>query len=183
MREDERDEPVTGESNRAGEIAAYLKRHGLVIVTAESCTAGLIAASLAEAPGAGKVLECAFVVYDVSAKQRCLGVPADVLERHNLTSEPVALAMAAGALRNSDADLAISNTGVADGTDPEIEAGTQCFAWAFRQEGEPRAFSETRVFHGDRNEVRRAAAEHARGRVPHFLGKLTSMRPGSSGHG
>lgn len=181
MTQDERND-VSGESDVAGEAAAYLRRHELVVATAESCTAGLIAASLAEAPGAGKVLECAFVVYDPSAKRRCLGVPAEVLERHNLTSEPVALAMAAGALRSSDAGLAISNTGVADGTDPDVEAGTQCFAWAFRQDGEPCAFSETRVFDGDRNQVRRAAAEHALRRIPHYHAMFTATLAGSSGH-
>ena len=65
----------------------YLKAHSLVVVTAESCTAGLIASRLAAAPGAGEVLECAFVVYDPKAKHRCLGVPAEILERNNLTSE------------------------------------------------------------------------------------------------
>jgi nicotinamide-nucleotide amidase len=172
-----------GASNVARETADYLRRHELVIVTAESCTAGLVAARLAEAPGAGKVLEAAFVVYDPGAKQRCLGVPAELLDRCNLTSEPVAVAMATGALRNSDAGLAIANTGVADDTDPAIPAGTQCFAWVFRQAGEPRAFSETRVFDGDRNEIRRAAAEHALRRVPHYHAMLASERGAISGHG
>lgn len=156
------------DSGTARQIADFLQRHELVLVTAESCTAGLIAASLAEARGAGRVLESAFVVYDPAAKQRCLDVPAELMDRHNLTSEPVALAMAHGALRHSDADLAISNTGVADDTDPDIAAGTQCFAWVFRREGEPLSFSETRVFEGDRNEVRKAAAEYALHRIPHY---------------
>jgi len=157
-----------GGSPAARETAAYLRRHGLMVVTAESCTAGLIAARLAEVPGAGKVLESAFVVYDPASKQRCLGVPSEVMQQNNLTSETVALAMAAGALRHSDAGLAIANTGVADDTDPEIEAGTQCFAWVFRENDAIRSFSETRVFDGARNEVREAAADHALRRVPHY---------------
>ena len=52
------------------EVASYMERHGLTLVTAESCTAGLIASRLAELPGAGKLLDCAFVVYTVPAKQR-----------------------------------------------------------------------------------------------------------------
>ena len=80
------------------EVAAYVKRHGLTLVTAESCTAGLIASRLAEVPGAGKLLDCAFVVYTVSAKQRCLGVSRETIERCNLTSEAVAREMALGAL-------------------------------------------------------------------------------------
>lgn len=159
----------TQEAERA---AQYLARHGLVVVTAESCTAGLIAATLAEVPGAGQVLEAAFVVYDPKAKRRCLGVPAEVLAQNNLTSEPVAQAMARGALGCSDAQLAIANTGVADDSDPDIPAGTQCFAWLFRHGEAVQAFSETRVFAGDRNAVREAAARHALARIAHYHGRL-----------
>lgn len=112
-------------------IADYMKGHRLMLVTAESCTAGLIASRLAEVPGAGKLLECAYVVYSPEAKQRCLGVRKETIERCNLTSEEVAREMAAGALARSDANLAVSNTGVTDDTDPRIPAGTQCFAWPF----------------------------------------------------
>lgn len=148
----------------------YLKAHALVVVTAESCTAGLIASRLAASPGAGEVLECAFVVYDPKAKRRCLGVPADVLERNNLTSEPVALEMARGALRHSDATVAVANTGVADDADPDIPAGTQCYAWVFRDgdNGAPREFTETRVFQGERNQIREASADYALGRIAHY---------------
>lgn len=146
----------------------YLKRHAIVVVTAESCTAGLIASRLAAAPGAGKVLECAFVVYDPKAKRRCLGVPADVLAQNNLTSEAVALEMARGALRHSDAGLAVSNTGVADGSDPDVEAGTQCYAWIFRDADGVHEYTETRVFRGERNQIREASADYALHRISHY---------------
>ena len=147
----------------------YLKAHALVVVTAESCTAGLIASRLAAAPGAGEVLECAFVVYDPKAKHRCLGVPAEILERNNLTSEPVALEMARGALRQSDALAAVANTGVADDSDPDVAPGTQCYAWVFRDGGgSPREFTETRIFEGERNEIREASADYALGRIVHY---------------
>jgi PncC family amidohydrolase len=140
-----------------------------VVVTAESCTAGLIASRLAAAPGAGQVLECAFVVYDPKAKRRCLGVPAEVLERNNLTSEPVALEMARGALRHSDANVAVSNTGVADDSDPEIAAGHAVLRMGVpRWRGAPREFTETRVFEGERNEIREASADYALGRIVHY---------------
>ncbi|RZL43878.1 MAG: CinA family protein [Variovorax sp.] len=148
---------------------AYLKEHSLVVVTAESCTAGLIASRLAGTAGAGSVLESAFVVYDPKAKKRCLGVLDETLERHNLTSEPVALEMARGALNNSDANVAISNTGVADDSDPAIPAGTQCYAWIFRDAtGDRREFTETRIFRGTRNEIREASADHALDRIAHY---------------
>jgi nicotinamide-nucleotide amidase len=155
--------------SRHAETVAYLKDHSLVVVTAESCTAGLIASRLAATPGAGAVLDSAYVVYDPKAKQRCLGVRKETLEQHNLTSEPVALEMARGAMRNSDATLAISNTGVADDSDPDVEPGTQCYAWIFRDpHGETHEFTETKVFAGERNDVREASADHALDRiVPH----------------
>jgi nicotinamide-nucleotide amidase len=155
--------------SKHGDTVAYLKANSLVVVTAESCTAGLIASRLAATPGAGQVLDSAYVVYDPKAKQRCLGVRAETLATHNLTSELVALEMARGALRNSDANLAISNTGVADDSDPAIPAGTQCYAWIFREEGgRTREFVETKVFHGERNEIREASADHALDRVAHY---------------
>ena len=150
------------------QVAGYLEAHHLLLVTAESCTAGLIASRLADVPGAGAVLESAFVVYSPQAKQKHVGVKPATIEAHGLTSEAVALEMARGALARSDANVAIANTGVADmqADDPELEPGTQCFAWGFRTGPlTEQAFTETRVFHGERNEVREAAAEHALGEL------------------
>ncbi|HWL29048.1 MAG TPA: nicotinamide-nucleotide amidohydrolase family protein, partial [Burkholderiaceae bacterium] len=83
------------------EVAAFMKENSLMLVTAESCTAGLIAATLADIPGAGQLLDCAFVVYSPEAKQRCLSVRSETLDQFNLTSEEVAREMAHGALGNS----------------------------------------------------------------------------------
>ena len=151
------------------DIVQYLKAHALVVVTAESCTAGLIASRLAAIPGAGEVLGCAFVVYDPKAKRRCPGVPAEVFERNNLTCEAVALEMARGALRHSDVLAAVANTGVADDADPLVPPGTECYAWVFRDgSGTPREFTETRVFEGERNQIREASADYALGRIAHY---------------
>jgi nicotinamide-nucleotide amidase len=152
-------------------IAEYMKRQRLMLVTAESCTAGLIASRLAEVPGAGKLLECAYVVYSPEAKQRSLGVKKETIERYNLTSEEVAREMATGALERSDANLAVANTGVTDDTDPAIPPGTQCFAWAFRRpDGRVEVHSETRRFEGERNDIREAAADFALRRIPQLGG-------------
>jgi nicotinamide-nucleotide amidase len=150
------------------DLCRFMKRHGLLLATAESCTAGLIAARLAEVPGAGALLDCACVAYSPEAKQQLLGVSPATLARYNLTSEPVAREMAGGALRHSRANLSIANTGVTDNTDPAVAAGTQCFAWHFvGGEGWPDAvFSETQRFDGDRNEVRERAAAYALARIP-----------------
>lgn len=152
-------------------VADYMKRNQLMLVTAESCTAGLIASRLAEVPGAGKLLECAYVVYSPEAKQRCLDVSARTIEECNLTSEAVAREMALGALERSDANVAVSNTGVTDATDPDIPPGTQCFAWVFRgADGRKTIHSETRRFEGDRNQIREAAADFALRRIPELRG-------------
>jgi competence/damage-inducible protein CinA C-terminal domain len=152
-------------------IAQYMKDHKLILVTAESCTSGLIAATLADIPGAGQALDCAFVTYSVQAKQRCLGVSEITILRHNLTSEEVAREMAMGALKSSRANVAIANTGVVDDTDDEIPAGTQCFAWAFRSTSVPEGialFSETQRFEGDRLSIRRRSAEYALSQIPTY---------------
>jgi len=155
-------------------ITRFMREESLMLVTAESCTAGLIAATLADAPGAGQLLDCAFVVYSPEAKQRCLSVNPKTIEQFNLTSEAVAREMALGALRHSRANLAIANTGVADQVDDDIPAGTQCFAWAFVQLSKIGivVFSETRRFGGARNEIREASAHYALTRIPYFFGQL-----------
>jgi nicotinamide-nucleotide amidase len=83
------------------------------IATAESCTGGLIAACLTEIPGSSDVLERAFVVYSNRAKEDMLNVPGDLMADMGAVSEPVARAMAEGAVENSNAHLAVAVTGVA----------------------------------------------------------------------
>lgn len=156
-------------------VAVFMREHALTLVTAESCTAGLIAATLADVPGAGSLLDCAFVVYTPEAKMRCLGVSARTLARHNLTSEAVAREMALGAAQRSPARVAISNTGVTDGIDGEIPAGTQCFAWVFKAGGAdaaPAVRTETRRFDGGRNAIREASARYALVRLAEHYAEL-----------
>lgn len=86
---------------------------GLKLATAESCTGGLLAATLTEIAGSSDVVECGFVTYANAAKQAMLGVSAAVLERHGAVSRQTATAMAQGALVRSQADVAISITGIA----------------------------------------------------------------------
>ncbi|MVW73198.1 CinA family protein [Bordetella sp. 15P40C-2] len=150
-------------------VATYMRWHSLMLATAESCTAGLIASQMADLPGAGSLLECAFVVYSPSAKQRCLGISDEILARYNLTSEEVASAMVQGAAQRCGAPVVIANTGVADDGGDGVAAGTQCFAWLLRAPGcKDGLYTETRQFSGDRNTVREAAAQYALERVPHY---------------
>lgn len=139
---------------------------------------------LASVPGCGACLDVGFVSYPPSGNAGFLGVSRASMERCGLTSEDVAREMAEGALRQEGccADIAVSNTGLADAA-PEggPTAGTQCFAWSFRtRNGELLTFSETRLFPGARNDVRSAAALYALSRIEHSFDQLSRVRRGTS---
>ncbi len=104
----------------------------LRIVTAESCTGGLVAAALCAIPGASDVFERGFVAYTNRAKQEMLGISGDLIADLGAVSEPIARMMAEGALENSHAHLAVAITGVAgpDGGTPMKPVGTVHFATA-----------------------------------------------------
>jgi nicotinamide-nucleotide amidase len=102
---------------------------GRRIATAESCTAGLLAARLTERPGSSDYVMGGVVSYANDAKEQVLGVDPALIETHGAVSEPVAEAMAAGALRRFGADTAVAITGIAGpgGGTPEKPVGTVCF--------------------------------------------------------
>src|SRR4051794_37365845 len=132
------------------------RKHKLRLVTAESCTGGLVAATLTAIAGSSDVVERAFVTYANEAKREMLGVPWDALLGYGAVSEPVARAMAAGALARSTADLAVSVTGVAgpDGGTADKPVGLVHFG-AVRAGHEP--IAERHVFPGDRDGIRRVS--------------------------
>jgi nicotinamide-nucleotide amidase len=147
--------------NQAIDVLDALKKRGLRAVTAESCTGGLIATVLSEAPGAAEHFEGAFVVYTPQQKYFALKVPPALIEEHGIVSAEVAVAMAEGALDGSRADIAVSVTGVA-GPEPDEQGnpvGLVYFGCARR--GQP-SFHRKKEF-GDRGRsaVRYAAAEEA----------------------
>ncbi len=94
-------------------VLADARAARLRIVTAESCTGGLIAACLTEIPGSSDVVDRGFVVYSNRAKEDLLNVPGDLMADMGAVSEPVARAMAEGAIENSNAHLSVAVTGVA----------------------------------------------------------------------
>ena len=98
---------------RAADVVGVAHQRGLTIATAESCTGGLLAAVLSEAPGAGEQLHGGFVVYTKDQKTVALGIRRTLLDRESAVSEAVARAMAEGALLRSIADISASITGVA----------------------------------------------------------------------
>ena len=113
------------------------RRKQLKIATAESCTGGLVAAALTEIAGSSDVVERGFVTYSNEAKQAMLGVPAATLKQFGAVSRETAEAMAAGALANSPADLAVSITGIAGpgGGSAEKPVGLVHFAAASKRGG------------------------------------------------
>lgn len=112
----------------------------LTIATAESCTGGLLASLLTDVEGASHAFERGFVVYTNEAKSELLGIPLDMIERENAVSEPVARAMAEGALQASNADIALSVTGFAGAGAPGDEPGLVHFGCA--RTGRPTAHRE-----------------------------------------
>ena len=105
--------------------------NGRMIATAESCTGGMVASALTEPPGASAMFDRGFITYTNAAKIQMLGVKTTTLEHHGAVSEQVAAEMAQGALDNSNADIAVSITGIAGpgGSDHKPE-GRVCFGLA-----------------------------------------------------
>ena len=143
-------------------VAAYAKA-GRTIVTAESCTGGLVAGLLTAVPGSSAVLERGYVTYSNEAKAEAIGVPMDLIYRHGAVSEDVARAMACGALSASRATVAVAITGIAGpgGGSAEKPVGLVHFGLALREGG--RRHLERRYGDRSRGEIRRAAVADALG--------------------
>ena len=140
-------------------LAELLLARGWRLATAESCTGGLIAASCTALSGSSAWFERGFVTYSNEAKTELLGVPAELIAQHGAVSEPVALAMAEGALRHAHAEVAVAVTGIAGpaGGSPDKPVGTVWYAVDVGGQ----AKAERRVFVGDREAVRERAAQAA----------------------
>lgn len=145
---------------QAETLLATCRAAGARVATAESCTGGLIAATLTAIAGSSDVVDRGFVTYSNEAKTDLVGVPADLIARHGAVSEPVAEAMAAGALARSRASLAVAVTGVAGpgGGSAEKPVGLVWFGLA--TQGHP-PLTLRELFPGDRTEVRRATVARA----------------------
>ena len=147
--------------DKARAVLDACRHAGVMVVTAESCTGGLIAGALTDIAGSSDVVERGFVTYSYDSKSELLGVPASMIAEHGAVSEPVARAMAEGALAASPAQISIAVTGVAGpGSDSQTKpAGLVHLASARAGKG---VLHEVREF-GDigRDAVRRATVEAA----------------------
>lgn len=142
------------------EIAQLLHANNWQLVTAESCTGGLVASYITDIAGSSAWFERGFVTYSNLAKQEMLAVPKELIEQYGAVSEEVALAMAVGALKHSSGTIALSVTGIAgpDGGSIEKPVGTVCFAWAARG-GSSRALRKQ--YAGTRQDIRIASCQEA----------------------
>jgi nicotinamide-nucleotide amidase len=144
-------------------LATLLLENHFKLATAESCTGGLIAAACTDLPGSSDWFERGFVTYSNQAKTDMLGVGAQLIATQGAVSEPVARAMAQGALQHAQAQVSVAVTGVAgpSGGSADKPVGTVWFAW-----GLPAGLtSEVQHFAGDRAAVRSATVAHALGRL------------------
>jgi len=118
----------------ARDLLDICRRKNLLVATAESCTAGLVAGTLTEVPGTSSILDRGFITYSNEAKHEMLGVSRDLLAKHGAVSREVAEAMASGVLGRSRVHLAVSVTGVAgpDGGTAAKPVGLVHFATATR---------------------------------------------------
>lgn len=130
------------------------------VVTAESCTGGLVAKLITDQVGSGNWFERGWITYAEIAKQQMIGVDARTLKQHGAVSEQVAREMAEGALKNSHGHVSIAITGLAGPTsdDSGKPVGTVWFAWARK---DLQTIAKVKHFSGDRESIREQAAEYA----------------------
>lgn len=142
------------------DIALILKKEQKLLVTAESCTGGLIASCLTDVAGSSVWFERGFVTYSNVSKYELLGVPLELINQAGAVSEEVAYAMAIGALTHSQGSIAVSVTGIAgpEGGTLAKPVGTICFGWAIK--GKSADVSRVQLT-GSRQEIRLASCLHA----------------------
>lgn len=143
----------------AAETVAALKAARMTVVTAESCTGGLVAGAMTAVPGSSEVVYGGFVTYANEAKISMIGVPFGLLRQHGAVSKPVAVAMAEGALGTAGTHLAIAVTGIAgpDGGTADKPVGLVHFALA----SEDGTKHLKKQFAGDRDAIRQQSVVQA----------------------
>jgi len=156
------------------QVGDALKSHGLMLVTAESCTGGGVAHAITDVAGSSAWFERGFVTYSNLSKQQMLGVTEATLKQHGAVSEATVREMVAGALSNSAAQVALAVSGIAgpDGGIADKPVGTVWLAWGMKG-GETQA--QRHYIAGDRAEVRAKAVIIALQGVINILNKLTKI--------
>ncbi len=140
-------------------LASRLSALKWQMVSAESCTGGMIAARCTDLAGSSAWFDRGFVTYSNEAKTQMLGVPAELIAAQGAVSASVAHAMAIGAFYRSKSQVSVAVTGIAgpSGGSPEKPVGTVWFGWCVNGV----VTTEVKLFQGDRSSVRQATVEHA----------------------
>ncbi|MFA5371817.1 MAG: nicotinamide-nucleotide amidohydrolase family protein [Sideroxydans sp.] len=144
----------------AAQVGGALKAHGLMLATAESCTGGGVAQAITGIAGSSAWFERGFITYSNLSKQQMLGVAEATLITYGAVSEATVRAMVAGALRHSEAQVALAVSGVAgpDGGTPDKPVGTVWFAWGLKN---GMTFARLHQLQGGRDKVRAQAVHIA----------------------
>lgn len=142
------------------QLSVLLNERCWKVVTAESCTGGLVSAAITKRPGSSSVFDRGFTTYSNEAKMECLGVSSDTLDTFGAVSPETAQEMAEGALKNSRADISVSITGIAgpDGGNDEKPVGLVYFGYSGH---DTKTGTQKKLFSGSREEVRAQAATNA----------------------
>jgi nicotinamide-nucleotide amidase len=150
------------------QLASALLKKQWHLSTAESCTGGLVAATITELAGSSEWFERGYVTYSNSAKSEDINVSQELIAQHGAVSDQVARAMAIGAKQSSNSDIALSITGIAGPTGGSVEkpVGTVCFAWILANNA---IYSETKLFSGNRQDIRVQACEFSLKRLLELL--------------
>ncbi|HEV2558462.1 MAG TPA: CinA family protein [Microvirga sp.] len=155
--------------DRAAALIRAYTEAGLMIATAESCSGGLVAGLLTEIAGSSRVVERGFVTYSNEAKTELIGVPADLIAAHGAVSEPVARAMAEGALARSRADVAVAITGIAGPGGGSAHKPVGLVHFGLAAKGRATRHLERRYGDLGREGVRASAVEEALGLLEEAL--------------
>jgi nicotinamide-nucleotide amidase len=152
----------------ASELFELLSKKNIKLVTAESCTGGLIAKTLTDMAGSSTIFERGFVTYSNLSKEQMLGVRSATLNEHGAVSSETACEMAAGAIIHSEADLSVSVTGIAgpDGGSETKPVGLVYIATCFRNNA---PLAHEHHFTGTREEIRAQASKSA---LKHLIAQM-----------
>ncbi len=154
---------------KAEKVIREYEKKGLKITLAESCTGGLVSKLLIDISGSSSVFDRGFITYSNDSKVELLDVPKEIIERHGAVSVETASFMAEGALQNSNADVAVSVTGIAgpNGGSKDKPVGVVYIGFASKAGN---SFVEENVISGKREEIREKASEKV---LSHLLGAVS----------
>ncbi len=149
-------------------VSENLHKNKLRVATAESCTGGWLAKQITDLAGSSAIFDRGFVTYSNQSKVDMLGVQASTLEAHGAVSEAVVKEMTQGALLNSQANIAVSISGIAgpEGGSDDKPIGTVCFGW--QRKGQ-QGIVETCFFNGNRDSIRAQAVDFALNKISEII--------------